>query len=88
MINSLFSVGMSLFLISAFLFIGKSGFFDGIIYSFRQFYKSYSKQGQQIGDELDHMALPSEYSYSFIKPMFYSSFLTIGLMLILLFFYY
>ncbi len=87
LINSLFTVGINIFLLSVLFHITKNGFFDGITYSFRNFYKSFSKKGQLISDDIDHMALPSEYSYSFIKPMFYSSLMTLSIMLCLLYFY-
>jgi uncharacterized protein YacL len=87
-INSLFYVGMIIFLVSSFLYVLKLGFFDKITYSFRQFYKSFSPQGRQLGNDLDTMALPSEHDYSLTKPMLISSLIVLLTMLCFLLFYY
>lgn len=87
-INSMFFVGMIVFLISSFLLILKVGFFDGITHSFRKFFKTFSKQGQLLGDDLDQMAIPSEYEYTFAKPLLISSLIVLVIMLIFLYIYY
>lgn len=87
-INSMFFVGMIVLLISTFLLILKVGFFDAITHSFRKFFKTFSKQGQLLGDDLDQMAMPSEYGYSFAKPLLISSLIVLVIMLIFLFIYY
>ncbi|MBM6618283.1 DUF3899 domain-containing protein [Bacillus suaedaesalsae] len=87
-INSMFIVGMIAFLISSFLLILKVGFFDAITHSFRTFFKTFSKQGQLLGDDLDQMAMPSEYEYSFAKPLIIASLIIIVIMIIFLVIYY
>ncbi|MFD1735311.1 DUF3899 domain-containing protein [Bacillus salitolerans] len=88
LINGLFMVGLLLFILSGAFYILRSGFFDTMTYSFRRFYKLFSKTGQQLGNDLDQMALPSQLNYPMLKPLFLSSIMTLLLMLILLTIFY
>ncbi|KAA0546515.1 DUF3899 domain-containing protein [Bacillus sp. BGMRC 2118] len=87
-INTMFVIGMIVFLFSSFLLILKVGFFDAITHSFRTFFKTFSKQGQLLGDDIDQMAMPSEYKYSLAKPLLIASIIILVIMVFFLVFYY
>ncbi|WP_338030770.1 DUF3899 domain-containing protein [Cytobacillus citreus] len=49
--NFLFFIGLLLLMIGGALFVLKGGMFDGMIYSFRRFYKHTSKLEQYVSEQ-------------------------------------
>jgi hypothetical protein len=61
MINSVSIISLCFLIIGGFMFTSRGGFFDAITLSFRRVSNRLSKRRQILQDDLDTMALPSDF---------------------------
>ncbi|MFC4320648.1 DUF3899 domain-containing protein [Litchfieldia salsa] len=78
-INITFIFSSCFILLSLLIFISKAGFFDGITFAFRKFYKNTVKI-KELEEDVEQMRLPSEQT----TKVSISSFLMTGIILLIL----
>lgn len=88
-INQLFYIAYFYLFVGILLWVIRGGFFDAITYSFRRFSNRVSKQKDYM-DDWEEKPLPSQtVEQSWLKFfLFHGSSLTIGLLVLLAFYYY
>jgi hypothetical protein len=86
-INLTFIISSFFILLSLLIFVTKTGFFDGITFSFRKIYKSTLKF-KGFEDDFEHMRLPSEHTTNIsISPFLITGTLLLIMMFIALVIY-
>lgn len=83
-LNTLFTFSLTILTLGLVMFVSRGGFFDVITITFRRMFTSTSKRSEFLNEDMNNMALPSEFFGSQITMIFLFSGLTLTVLTILI----